>query len=195
MAAEIRLTKELKDVTKEDESSGVRAMQVRPNDNKHLKGTLKGPEGTAYEGGVFEVDIVIPNAYPFEPPRMKFITKIWHPNISSQTGAICLDILKDQWSPALTIKTALLSLQALLCSPEPDDPQDAIVAKMYLNDINEFNKTAKFWTDSYATESSTCKDELVDKICEMGFSADDARKALETHGWDEQAAVNSLLGM
>jgi len=66
---------------------------------------------------------------------------------------------------------------------------------MYLNDINEFNKTAKFWTDSYATESSTCKDELVDKICEMGFSADDARKALETHGWDEQAAVNSLLGM
>lgn len=193
MAAEIRLTKELKDVTQEDESSGVRAVQVRPNDNKHLKGTLKGPEGTCYEGGVFEVDIVIPNAYPFEPPRMKFITKIWHPNISSQTGAICLDILKDQWSPALTIKTALLSLQALLCSPEPDDPQDAIVAKMYLNDIDEFNKTAKFWTDSYATESS--KDSLVDKICEMGFSASDARKALETHGWDEQAAVNSLLGM
>jgi ubiquitin-conjugating enzyme (huntingtin interacting protein 2) len=70
MAAEIRLTKELKDVTQEDESSGVRAVQVRPNDNKHLKGTLKGPEGTCYEGGVFEVDIVIPNAYPFEPPRM-----------------------------------------------------------------------------------------------------------------------------
>lgn len=84
-------------------------------------------------------------------------------------------------------------MQALLCSPEPDDPQDAIVAKMYLNDIDEFNKTAKFWTDSYATESS--KDSLVDKICEMGFSASDARKALETHGWDEQAAVNSLLGM
>jgi len=48
---------------------------------------------------------------------------VWHPNISSQTGAICLDILKDQWSPALTIKTALLSLQALLSAPEPSDPQ------------------------------------------------------------------------
>jgi ubiquitin-conjugating enzyme (huntingtin interacting protein 2) len=70
MAAEIRLTKELKDVSKVDESSGVRAVQLSSNDKRHLKGTLKGPEGTAYEGGVFEVDIVIPNAYPFEPPRM-----------------------------------------------------------------------------------------------------------------------------
>ena len=50
---------------------------------------------------------------------MKFDTKIWHPNISSQTGAICLDILKNEWTPALTIRTALISLQALLCSPEP----------------------------------------------------------------------------
>jgi ubiquitin-conjugating enzyme (huntingtin interacting protein 2) len=79
---------------------------------------------------VFAIDIVIPDGYPFEPPKMRFITKIWHPNISSQTGAICLDILKDQWSPALTIKTALLSLQALLCAAEPTDPQDAVVAKM-----------------------------------------------------------------
>lgn len=52
-----------------------------------------------------------------------------HPNISSQNGAICLDILKDQWSPALTLKTALLSLQALLSAPAPNDPQDAVVAK------------------------------------------------------------------
>ena len=54
---------------------------------------------------------------------MRFITKVWHPNVSSASGAICLDILKDQWSPALTLKTALLSLQALLSSPEPADPQ------------------------------------------------------------------------
>jgi ubiquitin-conjugating enzyme (huntingtin interacting protein 2) len=79
---------------------------------------------------VFNIDVTIPKQYPFEPPKMKFTTKIWHPNISSQTGAICLDILKDQWSPALTIKTALLSLQALMCSPEPSDPQDAEVAKV-----------------------------------------------------------------
>ena len=51
---------------------------------------MKRPEGSPYEGGVFVVDIVIPQSYPFEPPKMKFETKIWHPNVSSQTGAICL---------------------------------------------------------------------------------------------------------
>jgi ubiquitin-conjugating enzyme (huntingtin interacting protein 2) len=61
--------------------------------------------------------------YPFVPPKMRFKSKVWHPNVSSANGAICLDILKDQWSPALTLKTALLSLQALLSSPQPDDPQ------------------------------------------------------------------------
>ena len=61
-------------------------------------------------------------------------SQVWHPNISSATGAICLDILKDQWSPALTLKTVMLSVQALLSSPEPGDPQDAVVAKQYLSD-------------------------------------------------------------
>lgn len=68
---------------------------------------------------------------------------MWHPNVSSQTGAICLDILKDQWSPALTMKTAMLSLQALMCSPEPSDPQDAEVANMYLSDYERFASTAR----------------------------------------------------
>ena len=63
------------------------------------------------------------NQYPFVPPMMRFRSRVWHPNVSSANGAICLDILKDQWSPALTLKTALLSLQALLASPEPNDPQ------------------------------------------------------------------------
>ena len=60
-----------------------------------------------------------------------FIIQIWHPNISSVTGAICLDILKDQWAAAMTLRTVLLSLQALLAAPEPDDPQDAVVARQY----------------------------------------------------------------
>jgi ubiquitin-conjugating enzyme (huntingtin interacting protein 2) len=103
------------------------------------------------------------------------------------------DILKDQWSPALTIKTALLSLQALLCSPEPKDPQDAEVARMYMNDKSEFDRTAKFWTDMYAKETS--KDDAIDRVCEMGFDRESARSALEKHGWDESAAVNQLLGV
>jgi ubiquitin-conjugating enzyme (huntingtin interacting protein 2) len=84
-----RLVKELEAV-KKDETSGVKAKPVLPGNLQHLKGEILGPEGTVYDGGVFDIDIIIPANYPFEPPKMKFITKIWHPNISSATGAICL---------------------------------------------------------------------------------------------------------
>ena len=85
----MRLEKELRDVAKDD-TSGVKAVPKQPGNLRELKGTIKGPDGTCYDGGVFHIDIQIPPQYPFEPPKMKFITKVWHPNISSQTGAICL---------------------------------------------------------------------------------------------------------
>mmetsp|Transcript_27536 Transcript_27536/g.56657 ORF Transcript_27536/g.56657 Transcript_27536/m.56657 type:complete len:154 (+) Transcript_27536:165-626(+) len=111
------------------------------------------------------------------------------------TITLTKDILKDQWSPALTIKTALLSLQALLCAPEPTDPQDAQVAKMYMRDKAEFDKTAKFWTEMYAsTKMNGKKEECISRVCEMGFDRGSAEKALVKHSWDESAAVNELLG-
>lgn len=84
-----RITKELEEVSKDDGTSGVTATVVN-GDNRHLLGKISGSSGTPYEGGVFEIDIRIPPQYPFVPPKMHFKTKIWHPNISSQTGAICL---------------------------------------------------------------------------------------------------------
>lgn len=114
----------------QSEKSTVRVALMN-NDIRHWIGYIEGPEDTPYQGGFFQIDIQMPPEYPYKPPKMKFETKIWHPNISSVTGAICLDILKDEWSPALTIRTALLSLQALLCVPEPNDPQDAVVAGEY----------------------------------------------------------------
>jgi ubiquitin-conjugating enzyme (huntingtin interacting protein 2) len=81
---------------------------------------------------------------------MKFLTKVYHPNISSASGAICLDILKDAWSPVLTLKSTLISLQSLLCSPEPSDPQDAEVAKHYTTSKRSFDETARYWTQIYA---------------------------------------------
>jgi ubiquitin-conjugating enzyme (huntingtin interacting protein 2) len=103
--------------------------------------------------------------------------------------------LKDQWSPALTIKTALLSIQALLCSPEPDDPQDAEVANMYLSDRATFNQTARFWTETYAFDrgGEDGAEDAVTRLEGMGFSREDASKALEACGGDETAAVNALL--
>jgi ubiquitin-conjugating enzyme (huntingtin interacting protein 2) len=81
---------------------------------------------------------------------MKFITKVYHPNVSSASGAICLDILKDAWSPVLTLKSTLISLQSLLCSPEPNDPQDAEVAKHYMTSRGSFEETARYWAQTYA---------------------------------------------
>lgn len=150
-----RIAKELEEC-RQDTQSGVSLELNNENDLTHLTGYFKGPPGTPYEGGLFQVDINIPNEYPFKPPQMKFLTKIYHPNISSVTGAICLDILKDAWTPILTLKNSLISLQSLLQSPEPNDPQDAEVAKQYLSNKEGFVSTATYWTKIYAyTDSSS----------------------------------------
>ncbi|KAH9831423.1 ubiquitin-conjugating enzyme/RWD-like protein [Rhodofomes roseus] len=143
-----RVNKEIADC-KNDKSSNI-DIDLVDNSPFHLIGSFDGPEGTPYEGGHFEVDIVIPDSYPFQPVKMKFITKIYHPNVSSASGAICLDILKDAWSPVLTLKSTLISLQSLLCSPEPRDPQDAEVAKHYMTSKSSFEETARYWTEIYA---------------------------------------------
>ncbi|XP_064637805.1 ubiquitin-conjugating enzyme E2 K-like [Lineus longissimus] len=163
-----------------------------------LKGEIDGPPDTPYEGGVYKLDIEIPDTYPFTPPKVKFVTKIWHPNISSVTGAICLDILKDQWAAAMTLRTVLLSLQALMATPEPNDPQDAVVANQYNSDINAYRKTAMHWARVYAgapprTEEDECtrkKSQLMD----MGFSENQVLVALSTCGWDVERSIEMLFG-
>eukprot|EP01084_Bolivina_argentea_P250607 419962_1 len=187
-----RIRKELVELSR-DKQSSVTCTALQ-DDLSHLLGVIEGPQGTPFEGGTFKIDVTIPTQYPYQPPKMKFMTKIWHPNISSQTGAICLDILKDQWSPALTIKTTLLSLQALMCSPEPDDPQDAEVARMYKDSQSTYIQTATFWTETYAKEKSAGdEEEILRRICEMGFDEASARKALQDNNWQEQEAIDKLL--
>ena len=63
--------------------------------------TLMGPTKSPYENGVFYLNIAFPQDYPYKPPKVTFTTRIYHPNINS-SGGICMDILKEQWSPALT---------------------------------------------------------------------------------------------
>lgn len=64
---------------------------------------LRGPPGSAYEGGVFNCSIRIAHDYPLSAPTVSFVTKIFHPNVHWKDGSICLDILKEQWSPVWTL--------------------------------------------------------------------------------------------
>ena len=112
--------------------------------------TLMGPTESAYEGGVFALDIIFPKDYPFTAPKVTFRTRIYHPNIDSR-GNICLDILKDRWAPALTISKVLLSICSLLTDPNPDDPLVIAIADVYRKNIKEFETIARFWTRQYAT--------------------------------------------
>ncbi|CAD8136642.1 unnamed protein product [Paramecium pentaurelia] len=189
-----RLNKELQDFNerqKKGEDSGISILLVDQNIT-HWKGFINGPSDTPYANGYFQVDIVIPQEYPYKPPKMKFDTRIWHPNISSQTGAICLDILKDEWSPALSIRTALLSLQALLCDPQPDSPQDAVVANQFKTQKDLYVKTAKEWTQNYASKNK--QEEKVQNLVNLGFEVGKVREALLRFGYDEEQAANFLLG-
>ncbi|KAJ2786945.1 hypothetical protein GGI15_001106 [Coemansia interrupta] len=111
--------------------------------------TIVGPGDSPYSGGVFFLDIHFPQEYPFKPPKIIFRTRIYHCNINSQ-GQICLDILKDNWSPALTISKVLLSICSLLTDPNPADPLVHSIAQQLISNRSEHDATAKEWTKRYA---------------------------------------------
>ena len=98
---------------------------------------------------MFQLEIFLPQTYPVEPPKVRFVTKLYHPNID-KIGRICISILKSEWSPALTIAKVLLSIQSLLSDPNPEDPLDTAVADHWIKDKADAEKTAREWTKKYA---------------------------------------------
>ena len=112
---------------------------------------IMGPADSPYEGGTFYLSISFPKDYPFKAPAIKFTTKVYHPNISS-IGAICIDILKNKWSPALTISKVLLCICSLLDDPNPDDPLVPDIANLFLDDRKQYTRTARDWTYLYASD-------------------------------------------
>ncbi|KAF0536894.1 ubiquitin-conjugating enzyme E2-16 kDa [Gigaspora margarita] len=110
----------------------------------HWKATLIGPSETPYKNGVFVLAIHFPTDYPFKPPKMNFTTRIYHPNINSN-GSICLDLLRDQWSPALTISKVLLTIRSYLTEPNADDPFVPEIAHVYKTDRARYEAEAREW--------------------------------------------------
>ena len=147
MATERRLKREYKDFQK-DPPTNCSAGPIDDNIYK-WKAFINGPKDSPYEGGLFELEMNFTNRYPFKPPKVVFITKIYHMNINS-SGQICLDILKDKWSPALTISKLLLSICSLLTDPNPDDPLVPEIANLYKNNKILHMATAREYTQTWA---------------------------------------------
>ena len=132
--------------------AGISATPYQDN-LRYFAVAIEGPPDSPYEKGVFQLELFLPADYPMAPPKVRFLTKIYHPNVD-KLGRICLDILKDKWSPALQIRTVLLSIQALLSAPNPDDPLDNTVAEVWKNNEQEALKRAKEFTESFAMKGA-----------------------------------------
>lgn len=142
-----RINKELLDLGRDPPSS----CSAGPSGDSlfQWQATIMGPGDSPYSGGVFFLSITFPTDYPFKPPKLAFTTKIYHPNINAN-GSICLDILREQWSPALTISKVLLSICSMLTDPNPDDPLVPEIANLYKSDRPRYEATAREWTRKYA---------------------------------------------
>jgi ubiquitin-conjugating enzyme E2 D/E len=115
-----------------------------------LLGTIKGPQDTPYQEGIFHIRISVPESYPLKPPKFWYLTKVYHPNVDTK-GAICLDLLNSNYSPAFLLQTLLISICALLDDPNPHDPVMPEIAHQMLANKPLFEKTAREWTELYAT--------------------------------------------
>ena len=143
-----RIRKEIEDM-KKNPPDNCSAGPTDENDLFTWRATIVGPEGSPYHGGIFNLSINIPADYPFKAPKIVFTTKIYHCNVNSN-GAICLDILKDNWSPALTISKALLSICSLMDDPNPNDPLVPDIANLFVKDRERHDQNARNFTTLHA---------------------------------------------
>ena len=112
--------------------------------------TITGPESSPYSGGKFLLSFIFPAEYPFKPPSILYKTKIYHPNIKTDTGDICAAILYDEWGPTLNVSHCLDTLINMLKSPSADSPLEEEIAKILREKPKEFEKKAKQFTKDHA---------------------------------------------
>ncbi|KAK9720725.1 hypothetical protein K7432_003956 [Basidiobolus ranarum] len=146
-----RIQKELVELSQTSLSN----IDAAPVDDDNLllwQGTITGSPLTPYKGGHFKFELEFPIDYPFKAPKVKFLTKIYHPNIDSDEGSICMALLKTEvWKPSVKIHAVLIALADLLDNPNPDDAIVGSIAEVYNTDQPRYIKTAKEWTKKYAS--------------------------------------------
>ncbi|SPQ97467.1 E2 ubiquitin-conjugating enzyme [Plasmodiophora brassicae] len=112
-----------------------------PNEDNIMmwNAVIFGPDDTPWEGGTFKLTLAFTEEYPNKAPKVKFVTKMFHPNIYAD-GGICLDILQNQWSPIYDIAAILTSIQSLLTDPNPNSPANLEAARLYQENRREYDR-------------------------------------------------------
>ncbi|XP_060064193.1 ubiquitin-conjugating enzyme E2 D2B-like [Ylistrum balloti] len=147
------ITKQLQDLYRDiPDECGLSAGPLE-DDMLHCQAVIPGPENSPYFGGLFCLEITFTTDYPFRPPKIKFGTKIFHPNVEKD-GKICMDFLQSEWKPSFSIAYILMAISSLMHTPNTDNPANPDIANMYINNQEDFVKTAMEWTSAHAIRTS-----------------------------------------
>jgi peroxin-4 len=155
VSAQKRLKKELEKLSKanlDDSDNSDSDIHLTPSSTNIMVWTalIRGPQGSPYEGGVYQLNISCGSDYPLNPPLMTFVTKIFHPNVLFRSGEICLDILKKEWSPAWGLQAACRAIVSLLNDPAADSPLNCDAGNMLrAGDTLAFEATARMFCEEH----------------------------------------------
>uniref|UniRef100_A0A1I7ZI79 UBIQUITIN_CONJUGAT_2 domain-containing protein n=1 Tax=Steinernema glaseri TaxID=37863 RepID=A0A1I7ZI79_9BILA len=134
-AARIRLRRDLREV----EKNPAFGCSVAPKEGNFFvwEGVITGPQETPYEDGLFRLRITFPDDYPNRPPKVVFLSRMFHPNIYTD-GRLCVDFLQNKWTSAYTVTSILVSIQSLLHDANPTEGANYEAARLYRNNHAEF---------------------------------------------------------
>jgi ubiquitin-protein ligase len=143
-----RLTKELAELSSNPPDNST--VSIVGDNLAHWALNVVGPVGTPYEGGSFQLSIVVPDTYPFKPPEIKFVTRIYHPNVKTEDGSICADVYQTNWAPTLNIRFVIEAILSILMQPNADTAVEPEIAQLMLSDEAAYLASARDWTQRYA---------------------------------------------
>lgn len=148
---------------------------------------MTGAKGTPYDNGLWRLHLKMPPDYPKNPPKATFKTRIFHPNVDEKTGAVCLETLKRDWDPKLTLTDILITISCLLIQPNPDSALNATAGALIQEDYEAFSQQARLMTGIHAPIPKHLSDAVREARCRGEESEQEQEKATNSVPVEEQA--------